>query len=160
MKCDVEIVEDKLLELVQSELPAKLAEIQAEKADGVVLDVPTDAQYFNGTDIDEEVINQVMFVKYGLFETIADSNSSATAEVNVYGFLFYFDELNGPQGDVRKKIFRYTRAIIEIFEENFDKFPYLSRLNVGTIAPALWRDNEKSPVYKVGGAYIATSIVA
>jgi len=159
MKCDIEIVEDKLLELVKDKLPAKLAEIDAEKADGVTLDVPMDAQYFNGTDIDEEVINQGILVRYGIVESEAISLPSATAQDNTYIFLIYLNELNAPQGELRKKLFRYSRAFKEIFEENFRKFTFLSGMDVTVVAPAIWQENDRSPAYKVGGVYIKTAMV-
>lgn len=160
MKCDIEIVENKLLDLVKTKLSAKLSEIETEKDDGVTLEVPTDAQYFNGTDIDEEIVNQELIVRYGLVESSVISISSATAEENNYIFLIYLTDLNAPQGEMRKKLFRYTRALKEIFEENFDKFSFLSRLDIKIIAPALWRENDASPVYKVGGVYIETSLAS
>lgn len=160
MKCDIEIIETKLLELVQAKLPSKLSEIDTEKNDGITLEVPAGDQYFNSTDIDEEVINQDLLVKYGLVESSAISISSATSEENDYIFLIYLTDLNAPQGILRKRLFRYIRAFKEIFEENFNAFPFLSNFTIKVIAPALWQDNEQSPAYKVGGVYIETSLAS
>ncbi|MGY5854061.1 MAG: hypothetical protein RTU92_10875 [Candidatus Thorarchaeota archaeon] len=147
------------MELVQNNLAAKLAEIDAEKADGITLEVPASDQYFNSTD--DEVVNQSLVVYYGLTDGNPNSIGSATAEDNRYMFLIFLDELNLQPGIVRRKILRYIRAFKEIFEENFDRFPFLSLMKVQTIAPnsASWDENETSPVYKVGGVYIETSIV-
>jgi hypothetical protein len=158
MKCDIETIEADLLALIKSNLAAKLSEIETEKADGLTLAVPTDAQYFDSTDIDELVINEDLLIKHGLVESEVLSISSANAEQNTYIFLIYLTNLNAPQGEMRKKLFRYIRAFKEILQENFDAFPYLSRLDVSVIAPAIWAENEQSPAYKVGGVYIQTTL--
>jgi len=149
-----------LLNLIKSKLPAKLAEIDAEKADGVVLDVPTDEQYYNSTDFDDRVFSQDWLVRYGLEMSETNSITSATAEDNTYIFLVQWTNLNAPEGDTRKRLFRYSRAFKEILEENFDRFPYMSKFKIVTIAPALWAENARSPVYKVGGVRLKTAIAS
>ncbi len=156
MKCDVETVEADLLALVQAKLPDKIAEITAEKADGIVLTVPANTDYINTTD--DEVNNTDLIVHYGITDGVPLSIGSNTAEDNRYVFNIYLDELNQQPGIVRKKLFRYIRALKEIFEENFKKFSYLSSMKVETIAPGMWQKNEQSPIYKVGGVYIETSL--
>jgi hypothetical protein len=160
MKYDAELLETDLLNLVQSNLPAKIAEITAEKADSIVVDVPLNEQYLNSTD--DQVDNFTLTVIYGLTDGEPFSISSGTAENNRYMFLIYIDELNEQPGVVRKKLFRYIRALKEIFEENFDRLPCVSKLDLQTVAPtsASWDKNERSPVYKVGGVYISTSIAS
>lgn len=160
MKCDVEVVENQLLNLVKAKLPAKLTEIMAEKADSIVLETPTDDQYFNTTD--DHVLNQSLLVKYGLIDGDPVSIFSKTAEENRYLFMFCLDEMNAAPGVIRKKLFRYIRALKEIFEENFDAFSHLSSIEINSIAPtsASWDENEMSPVFKVGGVYIETSLVS
>lgn len=160
MKCDIETVEADLLTLVQAELPGKIAEITAEKADSITLDVPLASQYFNTTD--DAVNNYKLSVLYGLVDGDPFSISSSTAEVNRYMFLIYLDEMNESSGIVRKKLYRYIRALKEIFEENFFNFPQLSNMTLQSIAPttAGWDENEISPRYKVGGVYIETSIAS
>ena len=156
MKYDVERLEADLLALVKSKLPAKIAEINTEKADSIIIIAPADAQYFNTTD--DEVDNRKISVQYGIVDGSPDSIFSHTAEDNRYIFLIYLNEMNKKTGIVRKKLFRYIRAFKEVFEENFDRFPCVSNMKVQTIAPQHWAENEKSPVYKVGGVYIETSI--
>lgn len=160
MKYDIEILEADLLTLVKSKLPAKIAEITAEKADSITLPVPTDSEYFNTTD--DEVSNRKLLLQYGVIDGAPLSISSNTAEDNRYIFLIYLNELNKKPGIARKMLFRYIRAFKEIFEENFDRFPHLSNMTVQTIAPtsASWEENEMSPVYKVGGVYIQTSLAS
>jgi len=160
MKCDIEKLEDDLLALVKAKLPAKLAEIIADKGDTIPLPTPTDSQYFNSTD--DEVENRILSVQYGLIDGSPLSISSNTAEDNRYIFLLYLDEINQKPGIVRKQLFRYIRAFKEIFEENFDRITYVSNMTVQTIAPtsAGWTENEKSPTYKVGGVYIQTSLAS
>lgn len=158
MKYDVEILEADLLALVQAKLPGKLTEITAEKADSITIPAPTDAQYFNSTD--DEVDNRTFGVRYGLEDPNPASISSNTAEDNIYVFLVYLNEMNELPDVVRKKLFRYTRALKEVFEENFDQFSFVSKMNIVTIAPQSWAENEISPVYKVGGVYIETSLVS
>lgn len=158
MKYDVEILEADLLALVQAKLPGKLTEITAEKADSITIPTPANDQYFNSTD--DEVDNRTLAVQYGIVDGSPDSISSNTAEDNRYIFLIYVNEINQLPGVVRKKLFRYIRALKEVFEENFDQFSFVSKMNIVTIAPQSWAENENSPVYKVGGVYIETSLVS
>jgi len=160
MKYDVERLEADLLALVQNKLPAKITEITTEKADSITLDIPTNDDYFNTTD--DEVINRKIIVQYGLIDGEPFSVSSGTAEENRYIFAVYLDEMNEAAGVVRKKLFRYIRAFKEIFEENFYFFSCVSKLDIRTIAPtsASWDENETSPVYKIGGIYIETSLAS
>lgn len=155
-KYDIEVFESDLLSLVQTNLSAKLTAITTEKGDSITLTVPATDQYFNTTD--DEVNNQGIMVLYGVTDGLIDSISSHSAESIRFMLLVYLDEMNLLQGVVRKKILRYIRALKEIIQENFDKFPTASALQVETIAPQSFQDNERSPVYKVGGVYIQTSI--
>ena len=160
MKYDVEKLEADLLALVKSKLPAKLAEITADKADSITLVVPVDDDYFNTTD--DEVINRKLLVMYGLTDGEPLSISPATEERNKYLFAVYLDEMNEAPGVVRKKLFRYIRAFKEIFEENFDRLSFVSNMELEVIAPTSvgWQENETSPVYKIGGVYIETSLAS
>lgn len=158
MKYDVEILEADLLALVKANLPGKLTEITAEKADSITIPAPTDSQYFNSTD--DEVDNRTLSVRYGLEDQRPVSITSNTAEDNVYLFLVYVNEINQLPGVVRKKLFRYARALKEVFEENFEQLSFVSKMVVQTIAPQSWAENEKSPTYKVSGVYIETSLVS
>lgn len=160
MKYDVEKLEADLLALVKAKLPAKITEINTDKADSITLLVPTDAQYFNTTDDEASASNQILTVLYGLTGGSPISIQSATAEENQYIFLIYFNNLNLAAGIVRRSLLRYTRAFKEVFEENFDRLSFVSNMNIITIAPQLWRENEKSPVYKVAGVYIETSLAS
>lgn len=160
MKFDVEKLEDALLALMKAELPAKIAEINTEKADSITLLVPTDSQYFNSTDENSNISNQNLSLQYGLVETDPDSISSATAEDNTYIFLIYFGTQNQKAGIMRKRLFRYIRSFKEVLEENFDRIPFVSNFKIITIRPQAWAENENSPVYKVGGVYIQTSLAS
>lgn len=160
MRYDPERLEADLLKLVKAKLPAKLSEIEAEKADSIVLTVPVDSQYFNTTD--DQVDNRKLSVMYGLVDGTPLSIGSNTSEDNRYMFLIYLDETNLKPGVARKILFRYIRALKEIFEENFNYIPCTSKFILQTIAPtsASWDENENSPVYKVGGVFIQTSIAS
>jgi hypothetical protein len=158
MKYDVETLEAELFNLVKSKFPAKLTEITLEKSDGITLDIPTDDQYFNSTD--DEVDNRTISVRYGLEDQAPSSVGGSTAEDNIYIFLVFLNEINQQTGIVRKKLFRYIRALKEIFEENSDSLQCVSSLKIRTIAPQSWTENENSAVYKVGGVYIETAIAS
>lgn len=160
MKYDIEKLEADLLALVKAELPAKLTEITAEKADSITSVIPVDADYINTTD--DFPINRKLIVYYGLTDGDPFSISAATSQDNRYAFLVYLYELNQTPGVVRKMLFRYIRALEEIFKENFDRLSFVSNMSLAVIAPtsAGWDKNEKSPVYKVGGVYIETSLAS
>lgn len=158
MKYDIETLEADLLSIVQTYLPAKLAEITAEKADSITLTVPVADDYFNTTD--DEVNNRKLSVQYGVIDGQPLSIGPQVAEDNRYIFLVYLDETNLKTGVARKMLFRYIRALKEVFQENFRRIHCCSLMTVQSIAPtsASWDENENSPVYKVGGVYINAAI--
>jgi len=160
MKYDLEKLESDLLALVKSKMAVKLSEIEADKGDSITLEVPADDQYFNSTDIDEEIVNQVLMVRYGIEESDAISISSATSQESTVSFLVYLNELNQARGVLRKKIFRYGRALKEIFEENFRDLSFVSNMNIEVVSPMEWRENESSPAYKVGGVFIKATLAS
>ncbi len=161
MKYDIETSEADLLRLIKSKLPGKLTEISTEKADGIILTAPVDKDYFNTTD--DVVNNRKLSFQYGVIDGDVVSIGSSTSEENRYLFLIYLDEQNKNSGVVRKMLLRYIRALKEVIEENFKYFiPCGSDLKIQTVAPtsASWSENERSPVYKVGGIYVNISIVS
>lgn len=158
MKYDIERLESDLLQIVQDNLSAKLAEIEAEKADSISLVAPSNSEYFSTTS--DAVDNRIYSIQYGVESVDTLSNSSSTAEVVRLIFLRYIPELNQQQGVVRKQLYRYARAFKEIIEENFRKIPCSSTIKITTVAPQRWQDNEFAAVYKVAGIYIETEIVS
>lgn len=156
-KYDIEQLEEDLLAIVQSNLPAKLAEIDAEKNDGIILVAPTDSQYFSTTD--DEVNNESVFIMYGADDSETVSIASSTSEDVKYFFIVYTNDINSVPGETRKRILRYSRALKEVINENFRSISFASSLVVATVAPFSWGENERSPVYKAGGIYLRTTLV-
>lgn len=159
MKYDTEIFESDLLSLVKEKFPPKLAEIDAEKSDGIVLRVPLDSEYFNNTS--DRVNNDIMSVMYGIVDGITNSIGSSFAQENRYIFLVYLNDLNSPEGETRIRLLRYIRALTEIFNENFRTFQCVSAMKIESISPNQigWEENEDSPLFKVGGVYIEATII-
>jgi len=151
---DVENVEDRIIEVIQENLGAKIAEINTEKEDTLLIDIPIDS-YF--TTFGESTNNKKLFVFYGVDSVDTLSIGVSTKQtINMFVFVF-FSDLN-KQDTLRKKSFRYTRAFKEIIERQTARFGALSQIKVTSIAPSDFQLNEQSPLYKIGGIIIEVDL--
>jgi hypothetical protein len=141
---------------MQTNLPAKITEINTEKGD-TALTVIDNSNYF--TNFYQMELTPSRFIHYGLLDPVVESVRGDFATTwTVFYVVFIEDQNNLP--DVRKTILRYTRALYEVLEENCDEIsryctiPEISSLTPGDVGLS-WGDNldDKTP-FKVGGATI------
>lgn len=161
MAFDLECARDALISLLQNELPAKVAAINAEKADGNdIQDIPAVA-WIPGAN--EEIWNYEELVFYYLTNVVDDTGGSSTnldVALNVLvAFVYSQDGLL-----YENKCLRYARAFQEILNENkYDiaASSYLSDIRVQTIYPAdtpatIYERStgEHNPFWKTAGVQI------
>ena len=152
-KIDSEVIEGLLIDLVKNNLSAKVTSINAEKNDSILItDIP-ETYYF--TTFRDGVNNADPFISYG-YDTIDTDGIGSSSKKTFRFFCFViFSDINPENsGDFRKKMFRYSRAITEIFEEKSGDFGFFN-LNVIEIAPSDFSLNEDSPVLIISGAVIS-----
>ena len=151
---DVEDVENRIIGVIQDNLGTKIADINAEKGDTLLIEIPIDSYI---TTFNESVNNKKSFVFYGVDSIDTLPIGSATKQtINMFVFVF-FSELNR-QDENRKKSFRYSRAFKEIVEGKSNSFGPLSQIKITSIAPSDFQLNENSPLYKIGGVIIEVDL--
>lgn len=153
MKLDLELAESIIIAWIASDLAAKVLEINTEKADGISIN---DIQYYFSTE-SEDVNNYNEIIFYGMDSSEVEGIgpvSSNTFEM----FILSLDALglNSSTEQSRKKAFRYSRAFKEIIETNSTSYGGL-KIKVSGIVPNVFRLNENSPLYYVGGVIIEGS---
>ena len=119
MKQDAESIVDIILTIVKTNMNTKLAEITAEKNDGITLsDIPDAAYYFNHIPKNN---NRSSFVVYGITNTEILDNAgmgvlkrySIDIEIALSGLT------NKGIETLERSLMRYTRAIEEVLAENW-----------------------------------------
>jgi hypothetical protein len=158
-KVDIELAENIIIDYVKSDLAAKAAEINADKADGFLIeDVPANAYFSTFSD---NINNYPLFIYYGATDVSATGIGPGTIEtismlISVH--TCWNVNLNANDESWRKAPHRYTRAVKEIIESNFKEDSRITQLTIAGIVPQLFQTNENSPLYKVGGALIKGNI--
>lgn len=161
---DVERLLADLEDTLKTKLAAKLAAITAEKtALGFPLDLPEPAAddfYFQTWD--DKILNSSPGILYGLRESVADGSShSVTSErITLFVEVYYTHPMNeSDDGSGTKRILRYTRALKEIIQENFDANEIMAKIKVKTLTPLSFRlDTDTSDEIKVGGIELETAL--
>ncbi len=152
-KVDIENILEAIKAKCQSGLNAKITAIEAEKAaagDGLT---PTLAQvdstngYFLQT-WSEKILNidPAIFIEADTPEATDGGTTAELHKVAVYAILVD----SGNTNDTVKRIFRYSRALKELFE-NYD-FNGHGKFKIGSILPTSWpKDMDSSEQIKIGG---------
>lgn len=155
-RADIETFRDYFLGLIQANLAAKLAEINAEKADGITLTDFIAAQYTS--DMNEKVMNYSEFVFYGFPEILTIPNPRGGFALDItMSFEVVFCAPDG--GTVAEnKILRYTRAMAEIVTESLRGNCIASDVTVEILAPVSLAENLRSQWTKIGGIQIRGTI--
>ncbi len=150
-KIDLETVEEKILEIVQNNLPAKITEINTEKGDALLEQIPNKDYY---SDFYQEELTASLFIHYGIAESQVQSvrGDFATTWNIFYNVLV---EQQNDLSNIRKKILRYTRALQEVITDNADKISrYTTSPEILSIAPEDLTDITNQTPFKMGGIII------
>lgn len=155
-KLDLEWLEGAIIQLIKDNLTAKLAQIDADKNDGLILDPIPVANYF--ATFEEEINNVDEFIMYGYDTTTADGIGPATIQDFVFMIFVFFSTMNNEiVNENRKKSFRYSRAIKEIIQSHYGDIGNTSTLKITEVEPADFQLNENSPLLKIAGLQISSS---
>jgi hypothetical protein len=143
-------------------LNTKIAAVDAEKvAKGMVLASPlkpvADAGYFEQTWSEKILnINPAIFYGIGEMPTIDGGGASLTT-YKMFVEIVLVD--SGQTNDVSKRIARYTRALKELFQENFQPAIAGGTIKIDQFIPVAFKFNMgSSEEIKVGGIGISFSI--
>lgn len=162
VKYDVEQMLDDIEALLKSKLNTKIAAIEAEKLSlGKAVGLPAvqDNAYFQQSWSDK-ILNHNPAIFYGLENVSPTGANSATVEVyKIFIEVVIVD--SGMDTFAKNRILRYSRAIREVFEENYDRLPWGNRTNIETVRPQSFTiDENSSEEIKVGGVSITTALAS
>lgn len=151
IKYDIEAFFADLLSTMQAKLNTKLLEIDSDKNDGITLPQIASTAYFF-QNLDSEIANFNPFIYYGLANFI-DGNSFAgavdvafTAQV----VLVLSDDGNDPY--IIQKLFRYQRALMEIFQTYFANISQIGTIKITGLEPLPYQFNKLNPSRIIGVA--------
>ena len=124
MKIDIELIETKIKELLQTGFAAKVAEINSEKGDDLLENVDNEFWY---NDLYTAEILENIFIHYGLENISVESIGYNNAEEWKVFYKIYIEKQNNLEV-VRSAVLRYSRVFKEILQESIDE---ISQLGAG-----------------------------
>ena len=155
MAYDLETLMNDVKAIMTSNLNTKISAINTEKGDSTVLDtIPTDAYFLQ--DLDHETLNYNPFVFYSLEEVEGSGFAPQTPQEALITIIIVVAD----QGymDTANRMFRYSRALKEVFEENFFIKSNSNFLNINVLAPVPLTTLNQSMEYRASGIQIKTII--
>jgi hypothetical protein len=137
-KTDQETVCDAVKAYLASKLTAKLAEIDAEKNDGITLAPIEDGAYFFEWLGNAEV-NYPAFVLYGVGDPEAVSRSGQVVAQKFSMTVAIVVTDSGNDTNIIRRLLRYRRALKEIFESGWNAVRNSLKFEVTELAPYPFR---------------------
>lgn len=121
MKTDIEQIVGKLADYFKAQLETKLTEIAADKGDGLVVPVPNALSAYFIQTLNESVANFDPYVYIGIIDKIASDSLrlGSAQDIPIEVAIVIADA--GTDANMWKKLFRYQRALKEIFELGWNK---------------------------------------
>lgn len=161
-KFDLESLLDAIETILQANLNTKIAAVEAEKiAQGFPVTglAPVDnARGYFLQSWSPENLNIDPAIFYGVDHVEAVGMGPNTVEK----FILFVEIILTDEGQdslANTRINRYTRAIKEVLQENFDQLPSSSQIKIETVRPVSFKlDQNSSEVIKVGGVSLTTSL--
>ncbi len=152
---DFENVLDDVKSILSSNLNTKIAEINAEKNDGITMPTINNNAYFFQT-LDERVTNFDPFLVYSI-DTLEGENDYGRSQMNILinNILIIAD--NG-KDSINRILFRYLRALNEIWKENFQSTSFSNRYKISSFTPVPFESLDTSTKYKGIGVIIETNM--
>jgi hypothetical protein len=157
MKVDTESLLFALKDCLQTNLNTKIAAIALEKADGLTLaSVPTEAWFCQSLKWSHAAAHDI-FVFFGVDDPQVEGIGPYTLEKESMFFTIVMKDTAENETYI-KKLFRYRRAIKEVFEENFSKNPIGGRLIITSLAPISFGMEGMKDTFKAVGVNIEATI--
>jgi len=159
---DIEDLLGDILALLQSKLNARIASIEAEKIAAGKPDTglkPIDSSAYFEQSWSDKMLNITPAIFYGIEEDESVGAGPATVQtVTLWVDVVIVD--SGMDNLTKNRILRYSRALREIFEENWDAFiGNASKIKIKTVRPIDFKmELNTSETIKVGGVSIVTAL--
>lgn len=162
MRYDAENLMSDVKKILLTNLNSKIAAIEAEKIaasfpDTGLQPIDSDTGYFEQSWSDN-ILNVSPAIFYGIEEIQAKGIGPATVET--YKLFVEVIVVDSGQDQLTKnRVHRYSRALKEVFEENYDRLPCQGRIQVETVRPVSFKlDLNSSEEVKVGGVSIVIAL--
>lgn len=144
-----------LKEMIISNLPAKIAEINTEKNDSITLVAVDSSNYID--NLDDEILNADPVIYYGLAGIEANSAGPSTSrKIGIFFDVIWINDFT--QNNLNRKALRYSRVLREIIEKNYKKIRYAGDLAVESMTPTDVKLNDDETYYKIGGIIITGTL--
>lgn len=160
MTYDLEALLSDIETLLKDKLNAKILAIENEKTSlGKPIGLKEIAAnaYFEQT-WNDKVSQYTPAIFFGVEEIAATGSGPVTLEAyKIFVEVVVLD--NGMDGFSKNRVHRYSRALKEVFQENFDQLPWGTKTKIETVRPISFKlDLDSSDEIKVGGVSITTSL--
>lgn len=161
---DVEDLLDEIETLLKAKLNTKLTQIENLKiaqGKGVGLTLPKyqfSANAYYQQNWSDKILSRSPAIFYGLETIQATGSGSATLELyKIFVEVVMVD--NGMDANGKRRLLRYSRAIREVFQENYDALSWNTKTNIETVRPLSFTiDGNTSEEIRVGGVSIVTGL--
>jgi len=154
-KHDFEDVLAEIKSIVSSNFNTKLSALETEKGDGITLPTVDSNAYFMQS-MNDDAANFDPFIVYGIEDIQTDSIGYQSSEKIFVSVVILLSD-NGRDA-INEIMFRYSRALKEIFEENWQLNKFGIKINVtrSTVVPFVALDSSAS--YKAVGIEIEINL--
>lgn len=135
-KYDVESFLTNVKTVFQSNLNTKITELNTEKGDFDIDQIPTDAWYINHIP---KVWSYNTFIVWGISDIPLSNQQPGAAiqTVNLFIEACVQDKGYPVSESVIYQLLRYSRALLEVANENFDKLQGYGKLQLDSLSPSL-----------------------
>jgi hypothetical protein len=141
---------------LKANLTTKLAAIDTEKGDGIVLKTVNSSAYFAQT-LNMGIGAYDPYLVYGVIDQAPDGIGPATADrITMQVVLVIADP--GQDPDILKRVLRYQRALRELFEQNWEKMRKGVKLRIEPTLPVQLTELDSSKEFRAVGVQLEVQL--
>jgi hypothetical protein len=156
MAYDLELLMDDVKSILTSNLNTKISAINTEKSDSTtLLTVDNDAYFLQ--DLDHRSVNYNPFVFYSCEDIEGTGFGPNTPQEFLINIILVLADQSG-YTDLATRMFRYSRALKEIFEENFTIKRNANFISINVLAPIPLTTLNEAREFRAVGIQIRSSI--
>ena len=156
MAYDLESLMSDVKSILTTNLNTKIGDINTEKGDSITLLTVDRAAYFM-QDLDHESLNFNPFIFYSVEDIDGTGFGPNTPQEFLINVILVLADQSGLT-DVSTRMFRYSRALKEIFEENFSIKSNSNFISINVLAPVPLTSLNESMEFRAIGIQIKSSI--
>lgn len=131
---DIESVMDDIKAFLQANLNTKITAMNTEKNDTITLSSISNNAYFFQT-LGEDIANFNPFILYGVNEIGGKNNLQSAVDMDFTGHIVVVLTDGGNDPNIIRRLFRYQRCLIDLFENNWSKISKIGSIKVSGLAP-------------------------